>query len=185
MAFASAEHEASVLNSQSIFTAGVASGRVKPARKRHYPVRVERVVAGTLVPTKENRSPGQTAGPGQWLVQLVDPGDLTTVLNAKDGLPNQWLVKEAKLVSTYVVGQDVLAAGVGVVWTNTDGPPVYMMEVSDVDLPEKKIVTGWGPAGFDEDTAWLANYDYNPDTGVAGEDFNIVDVLTCAQNYVF
>lgn len=151
--------------------------QIRKCKKQFYFVHVRRLSAKEIVPTEENRVPGQVGHVGEWVITRYE-ADGTKQL-ADDGLVNQWVNTEKDMVKTYVVPPEVLKFGYGFVPTRL-GVEVYMVKL---DAP-LTIVTGWGTADAKAD-GWLACYDYDAATGVPGIDFNVVSSTYWKRSYEF
>ena len=129
---------------------------------------------GEMVPTKENPK-GELVSKGQWILQRLD-SEGKPVLGA-NGKPDQWPIKEDKMVKTYNVPADVLKSGDGIAAVDTSAKPVKMI-VLDKDTT---IETPWGPNERQE-RRLLANYDYDNATNTPGKDFAIVELIVCRRH---
>lgn len=161
--FASVEE--SVQHTQDLFNRAKASGTLLRTKKQYYAVKIERIDAqdGAKVSTRENRA-GEQAGKGDWIIRRLD--DQQKVVIAPDGQPDQWVSTQKQMLKSYVVPEDTLEHGQGVVWTKQDGNTVMMVELA-ADI---QIQTPWG-AMNGEAGDYLANYDYDSVAGEPGKDY--------------
>ncbi|MBS1955126.1 MAG: hypothetical protein JST89_13140 [Cyanobacteria bacterium SZAS-4] len=167
----------SVARSQSLFQTAGEQGQIVPSVKQLYQVRFERVgPGGQTIPTIENPA-GIQVPEGNWIATRLN-ADGTP--NVENGIMNRWTPSVKDITSKYLITPEQLAASNGDItgFTNTAAAPVHMIRL---EAPTT-IQTEWGPmTGQAGD--WLANYNYNTATGVAGDNYAIVSSQSYRQTY--
>lgn len=169
--------EKSVQTNRNIFSQAADSNEVLAAKKQLYEVKFRKVTdaAGEKIPTLENPA-GEPVQAGQWVAQRLDAHGQPVI---ERGQLNQWPMNEAKIAKTYQVDPQTLATQTEFVApTRVDGPIVHMVQLKE----GLSIQTKWGTMeGRPGD--WLANYDYDPASKVAGHDYAIVSGPSFQQTY--
>lgn len=166
--------EQSIEINQNFFRAS--QDEIVPSVKQLYQVKFEKAgPGGQLVKTLENPA-GVEVPEGQWIATRLN-ADGTP--NMERGMVNTWTPSEKAILKGYKLTPDELAQNSNITgWTNTEAPPVHMVQLKEpID-----IETAWGPMHGDAGS-WLANYDYNPATGAPGSSWAIVTEQSYAATY--
>jgi hypothetical protein len=173
------EVQQSIRTNQGVFQSAHSDNSVLTVRKQDYNVMFKKVTEPTQITTLESKaagSAGEQLQPGQWIATRLDAAGKPVI---EDGITNQWAVTEKAMLKAYKIDpQELQGTSKLIAATKTDGPAVHMVPL-DRDLT---IRTSWGQmSGKAGD--YLTNYDFNPVTGQAGQDFAIVTKTSFKQTY--
>jgi hypothetical protein len=168
----------SVKTNQQIFSAAGEDDGVLTTKKQLYNVKFRQVTdeGGVRLQTLENRGEGELVKQGEWIATRLNTDGSPVI---EDGMTNQWGVNEKTILKTYNVTPGELQGSTEFVApTKIDGPPVHMVQLNG-DL---EIKTPWGSmSGHQGD--YLANYNFDPATGTAGDNYAIVTNKSFQQTY--